>query len=70
MKKIFITLANLSGISGIVFCGVSGVSRAFGSYYLLGYENMTVFNAGIGLMVFCMLIKQEILLWSSHHPKS
>ncbi|MBU3070869.1 hypothetical protein KOI40_13665 [Aestuariicella sp. G3-2] len=66
VKKLFITLANLSGICGIVFCGVSGVARAAGSYYLFGYENMTVFNAGIGMMVLCILIKQEILLWASH----
>lgn len=43
------------------------MSRALGSYHLLNYENMTLFNVGIGLMIFCLLIKQEILLWTSQY---
>ena len=62
MPKILQQIANLAAILGIVVCAVAGVARLTGSYYLASYEAMTLFNAGVGLMVFAVLVKLEVLL--------
>ncbi len=68
MNKAIITLGNSAGVLGIILCGISVIARFMGYYHFLGHESMTLFNVGIGLMVFCMLIKQEFILWSLKHP--
>lgn len=62
MPKAFTTIANLAAILGIVLCAVSGAFRLAGYPYAGGYEAMTLFNAGVGLMVFAVLVKLEALL--------
>ena len=55
-------LANMAGALGIALCLVSGISRVMGEPYLLGYEALTIFNGGIGLMVFASLVKLDVLI--------
>tara|TARA_B100000446_G_scaffold43315_1_gene39098 strand:+ start:4497 stop:4709 length:213 start_codon:yes stop_codon:yes gene_type:complete len=70
MLKIFITLANFLGVIGILICGMSGTARVFGFYQLAGYECMTIFIGGMGLMLASMLLKQELILWKTHTSTS
>ena len=41
---------------------MAGAARLTGSYHVASYEAMTLFNAGVGLMVFAVLVKLEVLL--------
>ena len=59
MKKAFEVTGNLGAILGVVVCGVSGALRAIGNFHIGGYEAMTLFNVGVGLMVFALLMKVE-----------
>ncbi|MGH1374005.1 MAG: hypothetical protein ACRBBW_18335 [Cellvibrionaceae bacterium] len=67
MKKLVITIANFMGIFGVSICAISGALRVAEVHQLFGYENMTLFIAGTGIMVASMLIKQELILWKTHH---
>lgn len=62
MLKIIENLANAAGIAGALICLIAGLSRLAGNYYLAGFEAPTLYNIGIGLMVFSILLKLEILL--------
>ena len=62
MPKAFEAIANLAAILGIVVCAVAGGARLTGSYHVASYEAMTLFNVGVGLMVFAALVKLEVLL--------
>ena len=62
MPKILQQIANLAAILGIVVCAVAGAARLTGSYHVASYEAMTLFNVGVGLMVFAVLVKLETLL--------
>jgi hypothetical protein len=53
--------ANVVAAIGTLVCAVAGVGRLFGSYYVFGYEAMTLFIGGISLMVFSALIKLHII---------
>lgn len=54
-------VANAVAAIGILICAVAGVGRLFGSYYVLGYEALTLFIGGISLMVLSGLIKLHII---------
>lgn len=62
MEKVLAVLANLTGALGVVLCLVSGISRVMGEPHLLGYEALTIFNGGVGLMVFASLVKLDIMI--------
>ncbi len=68
MGKLVITIANFMGLFGLFLCGTSGLLRIANIHQLIGYENMTLFIGGTGIMVASMLIKQELILWKTHHP--
>lgn len=53
--------ANVVAVVGAGVCAVAGVSRLLGSYHALGYEAMTLFIGGMGLMVFAALVKVHLL---------
>jgi len=53
--------ANTIAVIGILVCAVAGAGRLFGSYYVFGYEAMTLFIGGISLMVFSGLIKLHLI---------
>lgn len=46
-----------AGALGILICLLAGLIRLAGAYRLLGYEAMTLFNVGVGLMVLACLLK-------------
>lgn len=59
MKQLIDTLGTVAGVAGIVICIGSGLMRVSGSYYVAGFELTTLFNAGVGMMVFACLAKLE-----------
>ena len=61
MKNPIGLLGNVAGILGIIICLAAGIARVTGKYHLGGFEAMTLFNGGIGLMVAACLIKLHAL---------
>ena len=61
MKQFLNISGHVTGILGLILCLVAGLDRVGGSYHTLGFENMTLFMAGIGLMVAACLAKLEKL---------
>ena len=61
MKEKIALISNVAGILGIVVCAVAGLFRLTGQFYVGGYEALTLFNAGVGLMVFSALLKLELI---------
>ena len=61
MNKNLVLAGSISGIAGVGICAVAGLARVAGFYYLAGFQSTTLFNAGIGMMVFACLIKLEKL---------
>lgn len=59
MYKHLALAGSISGILGMVICLVAGLARIGGFYYLATYQSTTVFNMGLGLMVFACLVKLE-----------
>lgn len=59
MQQLFGLFAKITGILGILLCAAAGIARVAGSYYLAGFEAMTAFTGGLGLMVLACLIKLE-----------
>lgn len=62
MGKILEGIANLAGILGVLLCLFAGITRLMGIYHLGGYETLTLFNIGMGGMVFSGLLKLDMLL--------
>ncbi len=62
MKDCINTTGNIAAIAGLLICTISGAARATGNFHLLGYETMTLFNVGVGIMVAACLFKLEALL--------
>lgn len=62
MKQALNYTGTFAGIGGALLCAISGIARVQGGFYLYGYEMTTVFNLGVGVMVFACLVKLEALL--------
>jgi len=62
MSKLIAILSSLLGALGAFLCLVAGIVRLTGHFYLADVEALTVFNAGIGIMVFSILVKLECLI--------
>ncbi len=52
---------SLAGILGALICFIAGLARIAGFYYLAGYQSTTVFDVGVGMMVFACMVKLETL---------
>ena len=61
MTKNLGVIANIIAVLGVLLCCVAGVARLAGNYHVLGYEAMTLFQAGTSLMVFACLAKLQQL---------
>ena len=61
MKEKIALISNVAGILGMVVCAVAGLFRLTGEFHVGGYEAVTLFNAGVGLMVFSALLKLELI---------
>jgi len=68
MEKVIEVFGNIAGGLGISICIVSGTSRIFGAYTVVGesdvwfnFEIEALFIFGIGLMVAACLAKLQLL---------
>lgn len=61
LNKIIVFLSNITALLGILFCFASGIMRILGNYYFMHFDIMTVFVAGLGLMVFSVLLEMRLL---------
>jgi len=61
MDKLLTLTGNILAALGVLLCFVAGIARLSGSYYVFSYEAMTVFNAGVGVMVAACLAKLHLL---------
>ena len=60
MYKYFALAGSISGILGALICLIAALARIAGYYYLAGCQSSTVFNLGVGMMVFACLVKLEV----------
>lgn len=54
-------VSDLVGVLAVLVCLVAGLVRVTGVFYLGGFEVLTLFNAGVALMVFSCLLKLQVL---------
>ncbi len=54
-------VSDLVGVLAVLVCLVAGLVRVTGVFYLGGFEVLTLFNAGVALMVFSCLLKLHVL---------
>ncbi len=62
MERLYAVIGNLAALAGLALCLVAGVARLAGSYYVGGYEAMTLLLGGMAIMVFACLAKLQQLL--------
>ena len=58
MKQWIMWAGHAGAVLGVVTCLASGLARVSGHYAVAGFETMTLFSVGVGLMVFAILAKQ------------
>ena len=61
MYKSLVLAGSIFGILGALICFSAGLARIAGYYYVAGYQSTTLFNVGVGLMVFACLVKLQNL---------
>jgi hypothetical protein len=61
MNKALILLSTIVGIMGVAICAMAGVERLLGAYHIMGFETMTLYFAGTGLMVFAVLVNVHLV---------
>tara|TARA_R110002072_G_scaffold84388_24_gene191485 strand:- start:15865 stop:16068 length:204 start_codon:yes stop_codon:yes gene_type:complete len=61
MYKNLVLAGSIAGILGVLTCFTAGLARFAGYYYVAGFQSTTLFNVGVGLMVFACLVKLETL---------
>ncbi len=61
MERVIALIGNLAGVAGILLCLLAGGARVLGDFHLYDYSAITIFQAGIGLMVLACLAKLEVL---------
>ena len=57
MRTALSFISNAVGLLGVLLCVVSGMARVLGNPRLGGYESLTLFEIGVGLMVAACLAK-------------
>jgi hypothetical protein len=61
MYKNLALTGSITGILGALICFIAGLARIAGFYYLAGYQSTTIFNVGVGMMVFACMVKLDSL---------
>jgi hypothetical protein len=61
MNQVIDIIGNVVGVSGILICLLAGVVRISGSFYVFGFEAVTLFIGGTSLMVAACLAKLHLL---------
>lgn len=57
MTKLLGTAGLVIGIAGLLLSLVAGLGRVSGNYYIMGYQSLTLLNAGVALMVASCMVK-------------
>jgi len=57
MARLFRIAGHVLALAGVLLCLLAGGTRLAGLYTLLGFESMTLYVAGIGLMVAACLAR-------------
>ncbi|GMQ86863.1 MAG: hypothetical protein BMS9Abin08_0061 [Gammaproteobacteria bacterium] len=65
MERLILLAGNLAAVIGLVMSLGAGAVRLSGHFHLYDYSAMTIFIAGIGLIVIACLAKLEVLLLRS-----
>lgn len=61
MNKIIALGGNVVSLAGVLLTVTAGVARVTGHYHLAGFEVMTLFVGGMGLMLIGSLAKLHTL---------
>ena len=61
MEKYIDNSGLVLGIVGLLMCGLSGVIRLGGSFYFMGFETNTLFQAGTSLMIAACVLKLQAM---------
>lgn len=61
MDKTIALGGNIVGLAGVLLTVVAGVARIMGHYHLAGFEIMTLFVGGMGLMLIGSFAKLHVL---------
>lgn len=59
MDRVLRIVGNVLAVLGVLICLLSGLARLAGGYHLLGFETMTLYIGGIGIMVMACLAKLQ-----------
>ena len=59
MSGLLSVVGTLLGIVGLAMCVVTGSIRLTGAYYLGGFELITLFQAGIAMVIVACFLKLE-----------
>jgi hypothetical protein len=54
-------VSDIFRVLAVLICLVSGLARVSGHFYLVNFEVLTLFNAGMALVVFSCLLKLQFL---------
>lgn len=57
MDKIVTLVGNIIALAGVLLTATAGVARVLGHYYFGGFEVLTLFVGGMGLMLIGCLAK-------------
>lgn len=61
MNKLIENISTIVAFLGVALTIGSGLARLFGMYHLGGFQTMTVFNGGMGLMLIGIVGKLHAL---------
>jgi hypothetical protein len=61
MKQAVAHLGNVAAVLGMLLCLVAGLARVAGMFYVVGFEAMTLYTGGMGLMLAACLVKLHLL---------
>lgn len=61
MNKLIGNLATAAAILGVALTIGAGLARLLGAYHLGGFQSMTVFNGGMGLMLIGIVGQLHVL---------
>ncbi len=67
MDKLISLVGTIVGLAGVLLTSVAGIARVTSHYYLGGFEVMTLFVGGMGLMLIGSFAKLHIL--TNQHGK-
>ena len=65
MKLLLESGGNGAALLGVLVCLVAGGARVAGVYYFMGFELLTLFTGGMGLMLAGCLAKLHLLVMAT-----